>query len=395
MEKRRRLELVLREEEEWQGMVMYRRDTRFSNVGQTDDMKLQLDRTVVDMLHLPMRTNEKVLNLLYEEILNGKTKNEVNRKRRGPIKKKQVLGDAAVGQQVAKMVVNEQGLPELFRGVVTLYQEEGNGELYTVSYNDIQSEELNASAYKEANKFAQLLQKENTNEDSRLYNVEKTIVAPRLVELTDIIRVLGALGSSWTHHGEEGKTKCLKKIKLPFDQSKKIFREHHLPRLQEAVDVAVSDAKPEHRANWKRFLEHYVDMLAFLTKSEDYEPSNINALDATITKCYKVLIKIAGIKACTNYFHLLGSGHVVWLTKQYGNLWRWRNEGAESQNGVLSLRYNKFNNRGGNKGNSADKDIKQKCFPFQVLGAWMARLTMWQLGLGEALFGADIGSDDD
>ena len=43
----------------------------------------------------------------------------------------------------------------------------------------------------------------------------------------------------------------------------------------------------------------------------------------------------------------------------------------------------------------ANKDIKQKCFPFQVLGAWMARLTMWQLGLGEALFVADIGCDDD
>ena len=91
------------------------------------------------------------------------------------------MGDAAVGQQVGKMVVNEQGLPELFRGVVTLYQEEGNGELYTVSYDDIQSEELNALEYKEANKFAQLLQKDNTNEDSRLYNVEKTIVAPRLI----------------------------------------------------------------------------------------------------------------------------------------------------------------------------------------------------------------------
>ncbi len=33
--------------------------------------------------------------------------------------------------------------------------------------------------------------------------------------------------------------------------------------------------------------------------------------------------------------------------------------------------------------------------PDKVLGAWMARLTMWQLGLGEALFVADIGDDDD
>ena len=39
-------------------------------------------------------------------------------------------------------------------------------------------------------------------------------------------------------------------------------------------------------------------MLEWLTKSEEYEPSEIDALDAIIKKCYKVLIKIAGIKAC-------------------------------------------------------------------------------------------------
>ena len=88
LEKRRKLELVLREEEEWQQMVMYRRDTRFAVDNATGDVKLQLDRTVVDMLHCPMRTNEKVLNLLYDEILNGKTKNEVNGPRRGVKRKK-------------------------------------------------------------------------------------------------------------------------------------------------------------------------------------------------------------------------------------------------------------------------------------------------------------------
>ncbi len=106
-----------------------------------------------------------------------------------------------------------------------------------------------------------------------------------------------------------------------------------------------------------------------------------------------MMVKIAGMKGCTNYFHILGSGHIIWLTKRYGNLWRWRDEGVEGQNGTLSLRYNKFNNRGGNKGNNKNKELQEKCFPFQVLGAWMARLTMGQLGLGEAFFQADIGED--
>ncbi len=60
-EQRKMLEMVLREEEEWQQMVMYRRDTRFAVDPATGDMKLQMDRTVIDMLHLPMRTKRIVV----------------------------------------------------------------------------------------------------------------------------------------------------------------------------------------------------------------------------------------------------------------------------------------------------------------------------------------------
>ena len=389
------LELVLREEEEWQQMVLYRRDTRFTVDRATGDVKLQLDRTVVDMLHCPMRTNEKVLNLLYDEILNGKTKNEVNGPRRGVKRKKQVLGDSAVGQQVAKMFVNEHGLPDLYRGVVASFIEEANAHLYSVVYDDGDTEDLNATEFGEAHAFAALLEKDKCNEEVRLQKQEKKKVSPRLVELTNIIRQLGSLGESWSHQWEEGNTKALKKIKLPFDQSKKIFKVDQLAVLKDAVDTAISEERPEHRADWKTFIEHYVHMVETLTTSVDYVTADIDALELRIEKCYRSLMKIAGMKGCTNYFHLLGSGHIIWLTRIYGNLWRMRNEGVESQNGTLSLRYNKFNNRGGNKGNSKNKEIKAKCHPFQVLGAWMARLTMWQLGLGEALFVADTGENDD
>jgi hypothetical protein len=69
-------------------------------------------------------------------------------------------------------------------------------------------------------------------------------------------------------------------------------------------------------------------------------------------------------------------------------MWRHRNQGVEGMNGVLSLRYNKFNNRGGNKGRSKD-GINEKCEAFEVLGSSMSRLIMWQLGLGDKIFEQD------
>jgi hypothetical protein len=63
-------------------------------------------------------------------------------------------------------------------------------------------------------------------------------------------------------------------------------------------------------------------------------------------------------KAITIY---LGSGHLIWMVKRYGNLWRFSNEGAESLNATASKRYNMFNNKGGYKSTSgykAEEDIE-------------------------------------
>jgi hypothetical protein len=62
-----------------------------------------------------------------------------------------------------------------------------------------------------------------------------------------------------------------------------------------------------------------------------------------------VTMQGGGMPAVTNYFHCLGAGHITWLSRQHGNLWRYRNEGVEAFNVVVSTRHNRMNNFGGNK----------------------------------------------
>jgi hypothetical protein len=57
---RRKLELMLREEEEWHQLVMYRRDNRFARVDGEYDHKLQLDRTILDIVAIYGDTGMKV-----------------------------------------------------------------------------------------------------------------------------------------------------------------------------------------------------------------------------------------------------------------------------------------------------------------------------------------------
>ena len=287
--KRHALEMLLREEEEYLKLLIYMRDDRFTLALENDpEHRNKLYKTVLDVLHMPMRTNEKVLTLLYEEVTQGAHKAQ------------------------ATSVLNE---------------------------------------------------------------------------LTPIIRRLGELGELWTHQFDEKNTKVIKKFKLPYDQSKKCFAIEQLLGLLEAVHVAIPPSQPQLRQDWTSFLYEYVHMNAYLHRSEDYSTDDMDVFELHIERCYKWLVtRIGGAeRGVTNYFHYIGSGHLMWMIRRYGNLWRFCNEGAEHLNALVSKRYNLFNNKGGNKQSHADGPNK-KCLPFECLGSWLGRLSLWHTGLAVDFF---------
>jgi len=287
-EKRHTLELLLREEEELLKLQMYLRDERFRDLDKDAGHRGELHKTVLDMLHCPMRTNEKVLTLLYEEVLQGAHKAQATA----------VLG-----------------------------------------------------------------------------------------ELTPIIRRIGELGEQWTHKFAENSTKALMKFKLPFDQSRKIFAVHQLPALREAVYIAIPQSDQLKRDDWMRFLHEYVHMNSLLHRTDEYTTADVAQLEQHMDTMFELLVtKIGGAeRGVTNYFHYIGSGHLMWMIRRYGNLWRFCNEGAESMNSLVSKRYNQFNNKGGNKQSSVGT-AKLKCLPFEVIGKWLGRLTAWHTGLAVHMF---------
>jgi hypothetical protein len=214
-----------------------------------------------------------------------------------------------------------------------------------------------------------------------------------LEHLTNHLRRVGDLSASWGHKFEKKNTKVLQKFKMPYDQSRKLFDIHRLAGLWEAVNIAVPALEETKWKEWKTFLLHYVHMNDLLHSSDEYTAEDITILEQHIDAAYSLLISSIGGKehGITTYFHYLGSGHIIWLVKRYGNLFRFCNEGVESLNSVVSKRYNMFNNKGGYKSTKGykvenDDGCALKCFPFEVLGSWLARLSMWHLGLADVMF---------
>ncbi len=113
-------------------------------------------------------------------------------------------------------------------------------------------------------------------------------------------------------------------------------------------------------------------------------------MEKDIDAMYCLLVTSIGgaERGVTNYFHYLGSGHILWMIKQYGNLWRYCNECVESFNTLASKRYNQFNYFGGNKGKRLGA-ANEKLLPFEVLENWLTRLSMWHIGTADTMFAGE------
>jgi hypothetical protein len=182
-----------------------------------------------------------------------------------------------------------------------------------------------------------------------------------LDDMVVIIRRLANLKETWSYVWEKD-AQVVGKVKLHWDQSKQIFTDDNMCELELLIRLAV---RPEQQANRKVFMVAYIKMISLLTVSRDYSDDDLDDLELYCNETCRLLVEhCGGISAVTNYFHYIGSGHVMWMCRAYGNIWRYRGEGVEAFNKTLSKRTNMFNSHG-NRGNSKDNGIVE---PFEVIG---------------------------
>jgi hypothetical protein len=64
---------------------------------------------------------------------------------------------------------------------------------------------------------------------------------------------------------------------------------------------------------------------------------------------YQVWIELHGIEGCTNYTHMLSSGHMAEYMFEWHNLYRFSQQGWENFNHVFSTVYFRRTNHGGRR----------------------------------------------
>ncbi len=98
-------------------------------------------------------------------------------------------------------------------------------------------------------------------------------------------------------------------------------------------------AEKAEKKSWKELLRLHVELNYYLSLNRGYEGSELDTLDFCCDKLTQHLInECGGMMNVTNYFHDICAGHVVEQSRLHGNLWRFRNEGVESFNAIMSVR---------------------------------------------------------
>ncbi len=137
--------------------------------------------------------------MLYKELLNGKTKGEVQTARRSKTYLPPVFGVSALGVSVSKEFQIDESTTSVYHGTVLSFDNDADGGLYKILYEDGDTEDLDCEEYCVAHEFAASLktQSDPTPDDKTTLFRKKN--ASGLDNLTEIIRTLGGLGPTWTH----------------------------------------------------------------------------------------------------------------------------------------------------------------------------------------------------
>jgi hypothetical protein len=169
-------------------------------------------------------------------------------------------------------------------------------------------------------------------------------------------------------------------FKATYDSSKKLIDDITLDGLrcrvliynfQPLIETCVK--KIERRNKWLFIVEHYIKSFKLLRKKEDLTQDEIKQFQYHVDLFFQMYMDLTQRRGITNYFHMMGSGHVADYLIRCGNLYIHSQQGWEAFNSFLKVFYFRRTSRGGGRGSQNNR--------IRDLARWSARRVVWNSGL--------------
>ncbi len=141
------------------------------------------------------------------------------------------------------------------------------------------------------------------------------------------------------------------------------------------VDLSIHDQ--DRSVKYKASIHHYRIAISILREKREFTDDKIKEFQRHIDKWFRLWNKLWSYEGCTNYTHMLSSGHMFEFMYKWRNLYRFSQQGWEKFNHIFSTYYFRRTNHGGKRHADA---VKSKLVP---IGKWLQRRLLWLTGMGD------------
>jgi hypothetical protein len=132
-----------------------------------------------------------------------------------------------------------------------------------------------------------------------------------------------------------------------------------------------------------------------MRQKSDYTDDQIIQFQHNIDDFFQLWVQLYSYSGCTNYIHLLSSGHIAEYMFRWRNLHRFSQQGWEHFNSLLKVFFFRRTAHGGHIGWSKANELvnatKNKLRP---IGLWLQRRLLWICGIGDSYFNNKVASNN-
>jgi hypothetical protein len=146
-----------------------------------------------------------------------------------------------------------------------------------------------------------------------------------------------------------------------------------MAQLELLVEECIVD-EPD-KIKWLACIPKFRDGMIKLRSRADFDDTAIFSFQKDMDEFFHLWVELWGLEGCTNYIHMLSSGHLSVYLQKWKNLYRHSQQGWEAFNSLLKTFYFRRTQRGGSS--NAGHGRKSRLLP---IGRWLQRRVIWLCG---------------
>jgi hypothetical protein len=149
-----------------------------------------------------------------------------------------------------------------------------------------------------------------------------------------------------------------------------------MARLELLIEECI--IKEQDKAKWLACIPKFRDGMLKLRSKDDFDGDAVSAFQKDIDEFFQLWVQLWGLEGCTNYIHMMSSGHLSTYLFKWKNLYRHSQQGWEAFNSLLKTFYFRRTQHGGSS--NGGRGRKSRLLP---IGRWLQRRVVWLCGYQE------------